>query len=65
MRLRALVLEDANHTVIAAIEGLAAGAMLTVVAETMLPEAFHKDGGVVRISTLAGFLTTAAFSTIG
>ena len=38
------------------IEALAAGAMLTMIAETMLPEAFEMGGSVVGLSTLAGFL---------
>ncbi|MFC1495045.1 cyclic nucleotide-binding domain-containing protein [Thermodesulfobacteriota bacterium] len=43
--------------VIAGIEGLAAGAMLTMIADTMLPEAFEQGGGtIVGLSTLAGFL---------
>ncbi len=37
-------------------EGLAAGAMLTMIAETMLPEAFEQGGSIVGLSTLAGFL---------
>ncbi len=40
-----------------AIEGLAAGAMLTMIAETMLPEAFEQGGSVIGLSTLAGFLS--------
>ena len=39
------------------IEGLAAGAMLTMIAETMLPEAFEQGGTVVGIATLLGFLS--------
>ncbi|MCK4644554.1 cyclic nucleotide-binding domain-containing protein [bacterium] len=38
------------------IEGIAAGAMLTMLAETMLPEAYEQGGAVVGLSTLAGFL---------
>ncbi len=42
---------------ISGIEGLAAGAMLTMIAETMLPEAFEQGGGaIVGLSTLIGFL---------
>jgi hypothetical protein len=33
--------------------------MLTMIAETMLPEAYFKGGSVVGLSTLAGFLTPA------
>ena len=40
------------------IEAFAAGAMLTMIAETMLPEAFEHGGAIVGLSTLAGFLTT-------
>ncbi|HAA74568.1 TPA: hypothetical protein DCE37_05560 [Candidatus Latescibacteria bacterium] len=40
-----------------AIEGLAGGAMLTMIAQTMLPEAFEQGGGpIVGLSTLCGFL---------
>jgi hypothetical protein len=35
---------------------LAAGAMLTMIAETMLPEAFEQGGSIVGFSTLCGFL---------
>jgi len=61
----AVLLRGAPDEAFAFIEGLAVGAMLTVIAETMLPEAFHKGGGVVGLSTLAGFLATAFFSTLG
>ncbi len=45
------------HYVLVGIEGLAGGAMLTMIAETMLPEAFEQGGGpVVGLSTLGGFL---------
>ena len=40
----------------AIIEGAAAGAMLTMIAETMLPEAYEHGGAIVGLSTLAGFL---------
>jgi zinc transporter ZupT len=44
-----------------ALEGLAGGAMLTMIAETMLPEAFEQGGGpLVGLSTLAGFLASLA-----
>jgi CRP-like cAMP-binding protein len=48
-----------------AIEGLAGGAMLTMIAETMLPEAFEQGGGtVVGLSTLVGFLAALAVKLI-
>ena len=40
----------------ALVEGLAAGAMLTMIAETMLPEAYFKGGPVIGLATLFGFL---------
>lgn len=49
-------LRDLRPEVFAVIEGCAAGAMLTSIAETMLPEAYHHGGWVVGLSTLAGFL---------
>jgi CRP-like cAMP-binding protein len=52
---------DADPHAFALIEGLAAGAMLTMIAETMLPEAYFKGGSVVGLSTLFGFLV-AIFS---
>jgi CRP-like cAMP-binding protein len=42
--------------VVMGIEGLAAGAMLTMIAETMLPEAFEQGGAVVGMATLMGFI---------
>ncbi len=46
------------------VEGIAAGAMLTVIAETMLPEAHHRGGGVTGIATLLGFLSAIFFTTL-
>jgi len=48
----------------ALIEGLAAGAMLTMIAETMLPEAYLKSGTLVGLATLLGFLAAILFSTL-
>jgi CRP-like cAMP-binding protein/zinc transporter ZupT len=38
------------------LEAMAAGAMLTVISETMLPESYAKGGSVVGLSTIVGFL---------
>lgn len=47
------------------IEGIAAGAMLTMISETMLPEAFEQGGGtIVGLSTLTGFLVALAVKLI-
>jgi hypothetical protein len=51
------------HVALAAVEGLAAGAMLTTIASTMIPEAVHLSGSSSRagLATLAGFLAAVAF----
>ena len=48
----------------ALVEGMAAGAMLTMIAETMLPEACYKGGAITGISTLLGFLAAIFFKTL-
>jgi CRP-like cAMP-binding protein len=55
---------NAQPAVFALVEGVAAGAMLTMIAETMLPEAYFKGGSVVGMSTLAGFLVAIFFKTL-
>lgn len=52
------------HGILAFVEGLAAGAMLTMIAETMLPEAYHRGGAVTGVSTLLGFLAAIFFKTL-
>lgn len=56
--------QETPEFIFIAIEGIAAGAMLTMVAETMLPEAFHLGGSVTGLSTLAGFLAAIFFKTL-
>ena len=51
-----LLFQGASPNLFGFVEGLAAGAMLTMIAETMLPDAYLKGGNVVGLSTLAGFL---------
>ena len=63
------VLFPANPTgttfyVVLGVEGLAAGAMLTMIAETMLPEAFEQGGSIVGLSTLLGFLAALSVAII-
>ncbi len=51
-----------EHSTIIFLEGLAAGAMLTMIAQTMIPEAVHTGSPVVSgLSTLAGFFGAVAF----
>lgn len=53
----AVVFDGASAMASAAVRGVAAGAMLTVISETMLPEAFARSGGASGMSALTGFLT--------
>lgn len=57
--------ENVPPGIYALVDGLAAGAMLTMIAETMLPEAFHIGGSVTGLSALAGFLITLLCKVIG
>ena len=51
-----------NHTWLVFAEGLAAGAMLTMIAAAMIPEAVHMGrANLVGLSTLAGFITAISF----
>ncbi len=51
---------------IASIEGLAAGAMLTMIANTMLPEAYEHGGSTIAgLSTLAGFIAALCVKLAG
>jgi zinc transporter ZupT len=59
--LGSILFTSASASSHALIQGVAAGAMLTMIAETMLPEAYFKGGSVVGLSTLFGFLV-AIFS---
>lgn len=54
---------NASTFLFAVVQGLAAGAMLTMVTETMLPEAYYKGGTITGLSTLMGFLATVFFKT--
>jgi len=55
---------EAPHGLFSFAEGIAAGAMLTMIAETMLPEAYYKGGAITGFSTLLGFLTAIFVKTI-
>jgi zinc transporter ZupT len=57
--------ENVSPVTFAIVDGMAAGAMLTMIAETMLPEAFHIGGSVTGLSALGGFLATLLFKVIG
>mmetsp|Transcript_37233 Transcript_37233/g.97523 ORF Transcript_37233/g.97523 Transcript_37233/m.97523 type:complete len:523 (+) Transcript_37233:361-1929(+) len=48
----------------AGIEGLCGGAMLTMIANTVLPEAFEQGGNVVGLSCLMGFMSALAVKSL-
>jgi zinc transporter, ZIP family len=53
---------EVPHELEIGIEGMAAGAMLTMIAQTMIPEAVHIGGNkVVGLSVLSGYLSAVAF----
>ena len=58
-----LFINSSSFTV-AFFEGFAAGAMLCMISETMLPEAYEQGGTIVGISTLLGFLATIFLSSL-
>jgi zinc transporter ZupT len=63
--LGALFFANAPAAQFSVIEGLAAGAMLTMIAQTMLPEAYLKGGNIVGLATMFGFLTALFFRELG
>jgi len=60
-----LFLVGVSGTTFGILEGTAAGAMLVMIAETMLPEAFERGGAVVGLSTLLGFLAALSVKALG
>ena len=51
-----------DHGVLVLVEGFAAGAMLTMIAAAMIPEAIHLGGrNSTGLATLVGFLSAVAF----
>ena len=56
------VVESLSPTWVVFAEGVAAGAMLTMIAAAMIPEAVHLgSANTVGLSTLAGFLAAISF----
>lgn len=57
-----LLANELHHTWLVFAEGMAAGAMLTMIAAAMIPEAVHLgNANAVGFSTLAGFLAAILF----
>jgi ZIP family zinc transporter len=53
---------SASENVVAAIQAFAAGAILTMLASTMMPEAYEEGGPVVGLVTAVGFLLSFVLS---
>ncbi|MFC6663314.1 ZIP family metal transporter [Deinococcus multiflagellatus] len=54
------LLRHADANLVAGIQAFAAGAILTMLSSTMLPEAYEEGGAVIGLATTCGFL--AAFT---
>lgn len=57
------LLGDASAWTIAFVQSFAAGALLTMLADTMMPEAFEHAGPVVGLATTLGFLVAFGLAT--
>lgn len=60
-----LLLGGANPETIAVITSIAAGAILTMIADTMIPEAFERTHIATGLITTLGFLTAFTISRLG
>lgn len=60
-----IFIADAPLHLRALLEGLAAGAMLAMIAQTMLPEAFEHGGWLTGLMTVIGFLAAIWMGTLG
>jgi ZIP family zinc transporter len=54
-----LIIQQTPHATGRLIQAFAAGAMLTMLADAMMPEAFEHGGKLVGLSTVMGFLAAA------
>lgn len=60
-----VALVDASSDVIAATTALAAGAILAMIADTMMPEAFEETHEYAGLITVVGFLAAFVLSKLG
>ena len=60
-----LFLAGASQDLVAGIQAVAAGAILTMLASTMMPEAYEEGGEIVGIVTTVGFLISFVLSRLG
>ncbi len=56
------LLADASRELVAAVQTFAAGAIIAMLAESMMPEAFAKGGRAVGLATAFGFALSALLS---
>jgi len=59
-----LFLNDIDPNTLGIMESFAAGAILAMLADTMMPEAFEEGGYAIGLSTVLGFLATFVVSKI-
>jgi zinc transporter, ZIP family len=59
-----VLLDGASPTTIAFVLAFAGGAILTMLADTMMPEAFEQEGKLVGIVTTMGFAVAFAISAL-
>jgi ZIP family zinc transporter len=50
-----VLLDGVSNNIIGFIQGFAGGAILTMLADTMMPEAFEESGSLVGLVTVLGF----------
>ncbi|HWO62411.1 MAG TPA: ZIP family zinc transporter [Umezawaea sp.] len=60
-----LLLRDASPATISVITAVAAGAILTMIADTMIPEAFERSGVYTGLIATIGFLTAFTVERLG
>ena len=58
------LLGGASDDLVAAIQAFAAGAILTMLADTMMPEAFEEAGRAVGLVTVMGYACGVALTVI-
>lgn len=59
------VFDAASHGVVAFVLSFAGGAILTMLADTMMPEAFEHGGKLVGVVTTFGFALAVGISSLG
>lgn len=63
--LGAALLGDASPALLATVSAVAAGALLTMIADTMIPEAVEGEGGLTGVLVVLGLLVAFVLSHSG